>query len=104
MAKKCMILRQKKRAFLTEKIFFKRMAYKQIILNLKRKNINKKKIIYFTKKLQKLPRDSNFDRLRNCCRITGRTRGYIQQWGFTRMIFRKYAEKGYLPGVIKSSW
>ena len=54
--------------------------------------------------LAKLPRNSNPNRQRNRCEITGRSRGYIRQFGLSRITFREYASKGQIPGVTKSSW
>ncbi len=54
--------------------------------------------------LAKLPRNSNPTRLRNRCRVTGRSRGYIRRFGLSRITFREMALKGEIPGVTKSSW
>ncbi|MCX6806094.1 MAG: 30S ribosomal protein S14 [Candidatus Saccharibacteria bacterium] len=54
--------------------------------------------------LAKLPRNSNPNRQRNRCEITGRPRGYIGKFGLSRITFREYASKGQIPGVTKSSW
>ncbi len=54
--------------------------------------------------LQKLPRNSSKIRLRNRCKLTGRPRGYIRQFGLSRITFREMALDGKIPGVTKSSW
>jgi small subunit ribosomal protein S14 len=54
--------------------------------------------------LSKLPRNSNPNRLRNRCLLTGRPRGYMRQFGISRIQFREMASKGLLPGVKKASW
>ena len=54
--------------------------------------------------LQKLPRNSSAVRLRNRCQLTGRGRGYIRQFGISRICFREMALNGKIPGVTKSSW
>lgn len=54
--------------------------------------------------LDKLPKDSSSVRLRNRCGITGRGRGYIRRFGVSRLVFRKWALEGKLPGVRKASW
>jgi small subunit ribosomal protein S14 len=54
--------------------------------------------------LQKLPRNSNPNRLRNRCSLTGRPRGFIRQFGLSRITFREMASKGLIPGVKKASW
>jgi len=54
--------------------------------------------------LQKLPRNASPVRLRNRCKITGRPRGYIRQFGVCRNMFRQMASDGKIPGVTKASW
>lgn len=54
--------------------------------------------------LQKLPRDSSPVRLNNRCPITGRTRGYLRDFGVSRIVFREMALEGKIPGVRKASW
>ncbi len=54
--------------------------------------------------LAKLPRNSSRTRLTNRCVETGRHRGYIRQFGLSRISFREHASKGEIPGVTKSSW
>ncbi len=41
---------------------------------------------------------------RNRCRICGRPRGFIRDFGLCRICFRNLAHKGELPGVRKASW
>lgn len=54
--------------------------------------------------LQKLPRNSSKVRLHNRCELTGRPRGYMRQFGISRVKFRKMALEGLIPGVKKASW
>ena len=54
--------------------------------------------------LSRLPRNSNPNRLHNRCSITGRPRGYMRQFGVSRITFREMASKGLIPGVKKASW
>lgn len=54
--------------------------------------------------LQKLPRNASPVRLHNRCKITGRPRGYMRQFGISRVTFREMALAGKIPGVTKSSW
>ncbi len=54
--------------------------------------------------LQKLPRNSSKIRLRNRCKLTGRPRGYIRQFGLSRITFREMATDGKIPGITKASW
>ncbi len=54
--------------------------------------------------LQKLPRNASPVRLHNRCQLTGRPKGYMRQFGLSRINFREMALKGLIPGVKKSSW
>jgi small subunit ribosomal protein S14 len=54
--------------------------------------------------LQKLPANSSKVRLHNRCKLTGRPRGYMRQFGLSRVTFREMALNGKIPGVKKSSW
>ncbi|MBN2482510.1 MAG: 30S ribosomal protein S14 [Bacteroidales bacterium] len=54
--------------------------------------------------LSRLPRNSNPIRLHNRCNLTGRPKGYIRQFGISRIVFRDLASKGLIPGVKKASW
>jgi small subunit ribosomal protein S14 len=54
--------------------------------------------------LAKLPRNSSPTRWKNRDTITGRPRGYMRQFGLSRITFREYASKGEIPGVNKASW
>lgn len=54
--------------------------------------------------LDKLPRNSNPIRLHNRCRLTGRPKGYMRDFGICRVVFRKMANEGKIPGVTKASW
>jgi small subunit ribosomal protein S14 len=89
MAKKSVQARDRKRRALVEKYAVKRADLK-------------KKGDYIA--LDKLPKDASPVRLRNRCSITGRGRGYIRRFGVSRLIFRKWALEGKLPGIRKASW
>jgi len=54
--------------------------------------------------LQKMPRDASPSRVRNRCRITGRTHGYYRKFGLSRSKLRKAAMRGDVPGLVKASW
>jgi small subunit ribosomal protein S14 len=89
MAKECIKARQVKREKLVEKYAAKREELK------KAGNYAE---------LAKLPRNSSKVRLRNRCKMTGRPRGYIRQFGICRNMFREMSLMGKIPGVTKSSW
>ena len=54
--------------------------------------------------LDKLPRNSNPIRKHNRCKLTGRPKGYMRQFGICRVKFREMALQGKIPGVTKASW
>ena len=54
--------------------------------------------------LQKLPKDASPIRMHNRCKLTGRPKGYMRQFGLSRVMFRKMANFGLIPGVKKASW
>jgi small subunit ribosomal protein S14 len=54
--------------------------------------------------LQLLPKNSSPNRVHNRCMITGRPKGYIRQFGISRIQFREMASQGLIPGVRKASW
>jgi small subunit ribosomal protein S14 len=89
MAKESMKAREAKRKRLIEKYAAKREELK--------------KAGDFTA-LQKLPRNSSKIRTRNRCKLTGRPRGYMRQFGISRNVFREMVVFGLIPGLTKSSW
>ncbi|MCU0442528.1 MAG: 30S ribosomal protein S14 [Bacteroidia bacterium] len=54
--------------------------------------------------LQKLPKNASPVRLKNRCKLTGRPKGYMRDFGICRNQFREMALMGKIPGVTKSSW
>ena len=54
--------------------------------------------------LQALPKNASPVRLHNRCSMTGRPKGYMRQFGISRIQFREMASKGLIPGVRKASW
>ena len=54
--------------------------------------------------LQKLPKNASPVRLHNRCKLTGRPRGYMRQFGLSRVTFREMANQGLLAGVKKATW
>ncbi|OFY47522.1 MAG: 30S ribosomal protein S14 [Bacteroidetes bacterium GWF2_41_31] len=54
--------------------------------------------------LQKIPRNASPVRLHNRCQLTGRPKGYMRQFGISRINFREMALAGLIPGIKKTSW
>ena len=59
----------------------------------------KKSIIEKTKRTPKFA-----VRAYNRCKLCGRPRAYLRQFGMCRICFRTLALRGQIPGVTKSSW
>ena len=55
-------------------------------------------------KLAQLPRNSSPNRVRNRCEITGRPRAYYRKIKMSRLALRELANRGLIPGMVKSSW
>ena len=89
MAKKSIIARQAKR---------ERMVQRQAELRRKLKKEGD------WEALDKLPRNASAVRLKNRCMLTGRPKGYMRKFGLCRVMFRKMALEGKIPGVTKASW
>lgn len=54
--------------------------------------------------LQKLPKNASPVRIHNRCSLTGRPKGYMRQFGVSRINFREMALQGLIPGIKKASW
>ena len=89
MAKRSQIARNDKRARLAKRFHAKREALKNA---------------GDWEALQKIPRNASPVRFKNRCAVTGRSRGYMRQFGLSRIQFREMARRGEIPGVKKSSW
>jgi len=100
MAKESMKAREVKRQKMVAKYAERKAALKKAALADADGNINYEAIV----KLQKLPRNASRVRLHNRCSITGRPKGYIRQFGISRIQFREMASAGLIPGVKKASW
>ena len=91
--------REVKRAKLVAKYAAKRAALKKIV-----NTGEPMEAFEAAQKLQSIPRNANPIRLHNRCKITGRPKGYIRQFGISRIQFREMASQGLIPGVRKASW
>ena len=89
MAKESMKARERKRAKMVAKYAEKRAALKAA---------------GDYEGLQKLPKNSSPVRLHNRCKLSGRPKGYMRQFGISRIDFREMALTGLIPGVKKASW
>ena len=95
MAKRAMVERNLKREKLVDKYAEKRAELKE-----RARKGDREAVV----ELSKLPRNASPTRLRNRCQINGRPRGYMREFGISRVMFRQLAGEGAIPGVTKSSW
>lgn len=100
MSRKSLIEKEKYREKLVQKYSKKR---KKLKLQIKQSLFIEEKFALH-RKLQKLPRNSSPIRLTNRCLFSGRTKGFLRDFGISRHFFRELAHEGLLPGVKKSSW
>jgi small subunit ribosomal protein S14 len=101
MAKKSMIMREKRRTKLVAKYAGKRAALKAVIVE---ETTSDEDRLEAVAKLASLPRDASPTRLRNRCSITGRPRGYYRKFGLGRNKLREATMSGEIPGLRKASW
>lgn len=95
MAKESMKARDRKRLELSVKYAEKRAELKKRV---------KEGDLEAMLELQKLPKNSSSVRYRNRCKLSGRSRGYMRQFGISRIDFREMASNGIIPGIKKASW
>ena len=101
MAKQSSIQKNLNRQKIVSKFNKKRKALKKMIMQ---KDLSMEERFKLQSKLNDLPRDSSNIRIRNRCKITGRTRGVYRKFGLSRIKLRELTMSGMLPGVVKSSW
>tara|TARA_Y100000741_G_scaffold359745_1_gene340878 strand:+ start:654 stop:959 length:306 start_codon:yes stop_codon:yes gene_type:complete len=101
MAKQSSIQKNLNRQKIVSKFNKKRKALKKMIMQ---KDLSMEERFKLQSKLNDLPRDSSAIRIRNRCKITGRTRGVYRKFGLSRIKLRELTMSGALPGVVKSSW
>ena len=101
MAKKSMIAREVKRIKTVAKFAEKRASLKAIVNDT---NASSEERYEASIKLQKLPRNSSPSRVVRRCQITGRPHAVYRKFGLSRIKLREAAMRGYIPGLVKSSW
>lgn len=101
MAKLSMINREVKRLAAVKKYAAKRVELKAKIrdLSLSSEDRDAARNLYMA-----LPRNASPTRMRNRCRVTGRSRGVYRKFGLGRNKLREAAMRGDIPGLVKASW
>ncbi len=101
MAKTSSVERNLKRIRLAEKNLSRRQNLKKAVMD---KTLSPEERFQATLKLAEMPRNGAKIRVRNRCKITGRSRGVYRKFGLARIEFRDMASFGEIPGLVKSSW
>ena len=101
MAKKSKIMHNIHRKTLVERYAVKR---KDLIKKINDTSLSFEERQAFRLKLEKLPKNSNPNRVRNRCNLTGRPRSYYRRFGLSRISLREMVSNGLIPGVTKASW
>ena len=101
MAKKSKIMHNIYRKKLVDRYSAKR---KELLAKIKDTNLTYEERQAIRLKLEKLPKNSNPNRVRNRCNLTGRPRSYYRRFGLSRISLREMASNGLIPGVTKASW
>ena len=101
MAKQSSIQKNLNRKKIVKRFDYKRKNLKKKIMQ---KDLTMEERFKIQSKLNDLPRNSSRVRVRNRCKLTGRTRGVYRKFGLSRIKLRELSMAGALPGVVKSSW
>ena len=101
MSKTSSVYRNLKRVKMSEKYANRRQKLKEVVMN---KNADAEERFQATLKLAEMPRNSAKIRIRNRCKLTGRSRSYYRKFGLSRVELRDLASFGEIPGLVKSSW
>ncbi len=101
MAKKSAIEKNNKRRKMVAKYADRRAELKSMISD---KTTSLEERFSAQLKLNELPRDASPSRVRNRCEVTGRPRAYYRKLKMSRISLRHLGNRGFVPGMVKSSW
>src|SRR5947209_15875275 len=101
MAKKSSVEKNERRRRLAKKFAGKRTRLKATAQN---QSLTMEERFAAQLKLAQLPRNSAPSRIRNRCEVTGRPRAYYRKLKMSRLALPDLANRGLIPGMVKSSW
>jgi len=101
MAKLSSINKNEKRKLLTKKFAGR---YARLKAQANDQSLDETERLIARLKMAEIPRNGNPTRIRNRCELTGRPRAYYRKFRLCRIQLRDLANKGLIPGVVKSSW
>jgi small subunit ribosomal protein S14 len=101
MAKKSAIEKNNKRRKLAAQYAERRTVLKAMVCD---KSSSLEERFNAQLKLNQLPRNASPVRVRNRCEVSGRPRGFYRKLKMSRIALRELGNRGYVPGMVKSSW
>lgn len=101
MAKKSAVERDKKRRRMYAQQTERRAELKAVIMD---RTTSPEERFEAALKLAEMPRNGSKVRIHNRCEVTGRPRGVYRKFKLGRIMLRKLASMGQIPGMVKSSW
>lgn len=101
MAKKSAVQRDKKRRRMAAQQTERRAELKAVIMD---RTTSPEERFEAALKLAEMPRNGSKVRIHNRCEVTGRPRGVYRKFKLGRIMLRKLASMGQIPGMVKSSW
>lgn len=99
MSKKSVLERNKRRGVLNHRFAKVRQDLK---IKIKNFDLSFDEKLHLVQKLDSMPKDGSKIRYRKRCFLTGRPRGFIGDFGISRIKIREIANL--IPGVKKGSW
>ncbi|MEV3872086.1 30S ribosomal protein S14 [Streptomyces sp. NPDC049906] len=101
MAKKSKTAQNEKRKEVVARYAARRAELKEVVRRPSRTDAEREAA---AAELRRQPRDASATRVRNRDAVDGRPRGYLREFGLSRVRTRQLAHAGFLPGTTKSSW
>lgn len=101
MAKTSKLMMNKKRKKLAKQYSAKREALRKVVRDANASFEDQQNAMFA---LQKLPRNSSPNRVRNRCEVSGRPRAFYRDFSMSRIALREHGLKGEIPGLTKASW
>jgi len=91
---------------INQRLLFKNLEKKRLIIKIISNNFNLKKIIRWKneQKWFNFNRNSSLTRIKNICILTGRSKSIYKFFKISRLQLRKLASTGFLPGICKYNW
>jgi small subunit ribosomal protein S14 len=91
---------------INQRLLFKNLEKKRLIIKIISNNFNLKKIIRWKieQKWFNFNKNSSLTRIKNICILTGRSKSIYKFFKISRLQLRKLAAMGFLPGISKYNW